>query len=120
MRETTARSQYHGLLVSLRHDAARTGSVAVNYSLGRNNTDATYDNSRFDDPQDPLDKGAEYASAGTDRTQIFTASYVYELPLAREETRGWRKGLLEGWQLAGITRIESGPAARLRDNGSCA
>jgi len=113
MRETTARSQYHALLVSLRH-AGRTASVAVNYSLGRNNSDATYDNARFDDPQDPLDKGAEYASAGTDRTQIFTASYVYELPLTREETRGWRKGLLEGWQLAGITRIESGPAARLR------
>src|SRR5262249_40372296 len=40
------------------------------------------------------------------------ASYLYELPFAREATGGWAKGLLQGWQIAGITRIESGPAAR--------
>ena len=65
-------------------------------------------------PRIVLDKDAEFAAAGTDRTHIFTASYVYELPFAREATGGWRKGLLRGWQIAGITRIESGPAARIQ------
>ena len=60
-----------------------------------------------------LDKDAEFAAAGTDRTHIFKASYIYELPFAREATQGWKKGLLGGWQLAGITRVESGPAARI-------
>ena len=71
-----------------------------------------------------LDKDAEFAAAGTDRTQMFNASYVYQLPFARAETAGWRKALLGGWQIAGITRIESGPAARLEAincnyGGSC-
>jgi hypothetical protein len=114
MRETTAKSRYHGLVASFHHDAGRAGSAMVNYTLSRNKADATYDNSWVDNPQNPLDKGAEFAEAGTDRTQIFTATYVYELPFAREAAGGWARGLLQGWQIAGITRIESGPAARLQ------
>ena len=114
MRETTARSGYHGLVTSFRHDAGRAGSATVNYTFSRNKADATYDNAEIDNPQNVLDKDAEYAAAGTDRAHIFTASYVYELPFARAATGGWRKGLLQGWQIAGITRIESGPAVRIQ------
>ena len=114
MRETTARSDYHGLVSSFRHDAGRAGSATVNYTFSRNKADATYDNAEIDNPQNVLDKDAEYAAAGTDRAHIFTASYVYELPFARAATGGWRKGLLQGWQIAGITRIESGPAVRIQ------
>jgi hypothetical protein len=113
MRETTARSDYHGFLSSFRHDAGAAGLAAVNYTLSRNKADATFDNSEIDNPQNVLDRDAEFAAAGTDRTHIFTASYVYELPFARKATGGWRKALLRGWQIAGITRIESGPAVRL-------
>jgi hypothetical protein len=83
------------------------------YTFSRNKADATYDTRPSITPEFILEKDAEYASAGTDRTHIFTASYIYELPFARED-RGWRKGLLAGWQIAGITRIESGPAARIQ------
>jgi hypothetical protein len=118
MRETTAKSRYHGFLTSFRHEAGRGGSIHANYTLSRNQADATYDNSEFDNPQNVLDKDAEFAAAGTDRTHIFNASYIYELPFAREATQGWKKGLLRGWQLTGITRIESGPAGRVRV-GNC-
>jgi hypothetical protein len=114
LRETTARSRYHGLLASFRHETGRTGSATVNYTYSRNTADATYDNAWVDNPQNPLDKNAEFAAAGTDRTQIFNASYVYELPFARGGTTGWRKAVLGGWQIAGITRIETGPTARLQ------
>jgi hypothetical protein len=114
MRETTAKSRYHGFLASFRHEAGRAGSATVNYTFSRNKADATYDNSRVDDPQNTLDKGAEFAEAGTDRRHIFTAAYLYELPFAREGTTGLRKALLGEWQIAGITRIESGPAVRLQ------
>ena len=114
MRETTARSGYHGLVSSFRHDAGGAGSATVNYTFSRNKADATYDNAAIDNPQNVLDKDAEYAAAGTDRTHIFTASYVYAMPFARAATGGWRKALLQGWQIAGITRIESGPAVRIQ------
>jgi hypothetical protein len=113
MRETTAISRYHGFLTSFRHEAGRAGLAMVNYTWSRTKADATSDNSELDDPQNALETDAEFAAARTDRTHIFNASYVYELPFARA-AGGWRNALLGGWQVAGITRIESGPAARIR------
>jgi len=113
MRETTATSRYHGLLVGFRHEGGDAGLASVSYTLSRNQADATYDNSGIDNPQNALNKDAEFAPAGTDRTHVFAASYVYELPFARNAT-GWKNHLLGGWQIAGITRIESGPAVRLQ------
>jgi hypothetical protein len=124
MRETSARSRYHGFVSSFRHEAGRAGAVTLNYTWSRNKTDATYDNDVRDDPQNPLAKDMEVAAAGTDRFHIFSASYVYALPLVRDTTTGWRKAVLGGWQIAGITRMESGPAARVQVvncnyDGSC-
>ncbi len=118
MRETTARSRYNGLLASFRHEGGRAGWANVNYAMGRNHADATYDNAANDDPQNLLDKHAEFGAAETDRTHLFNASWFYELPFATDATRGWRKGVLGGWQIAGITRIESGAAARIQV-GNC-
>jgi hypothetical protein len=112
MRETTAFSRYHGLLSSFRHEAGRAGFLTLNYTFSGNNADASYDNSERDSPQNVLDKTAEYGSAQTDRSHIFNMSYVYELPFGSGWT-GWKKGVMQGWQVAGITRVESGPAVRL-------
>ena len=84
MRETTARSRYHGLLTSVRLDKGREGGLlTVNYTLSRNQTDSTNDRDDIDIPQNPLDPEADYADARTDRRHIFNASYVYELPFFR-------------------------------------
>jgi hypothetical protein len=114
MRETTARSRYHGLLAGFRHEAGRGGSVTVSYTVSRNKAEATYDNSQEDNPQNALNRDAEFGAARTDRTQILNASYAYELPFGRGSGAGWRQLLLGGWQIAGITRMETGPAARLQ------
>jgi hypothetical protein len=114
LRETTAKSRYNGMLVGFRHGSGYGLWATVNYTLSLNKADATYDNSVLDDPQNPLEPGAEFGAAGTDRTHIFNASYVYQLPFGRSASAGWRTALLGGWQISGITRIESGPAARVR------
>jgi hypothetical protein len=114
MRESTAKSRYQGLAASFRHESGAGMWATVNYTLSRNKADATYDNAFVDNSQNPLDAGADFGSALTDRSHIFNASYVYRLPFAREATGIWRRALLQGWQIAGITRIESGPAARVR------
>jgi hypothetical protein len=115
MRETTARSRYHGLLTSFRYEGGRrTGTLQVNYTLSRNQTDATNDRDAIDIPQNPRDPDADYADARTDRRHIFNASYIYELPFFRE-TRDWRAALLGGWQVAGIVEIASGqPVPRIQ------
>ena len=114
VRETTARSRYHGLLTALRYDAGRAGTANVNYTLSRNRTDASNDRDAVDIPQNPLDPDADYADARTDRRHIVTASYVYEVPFFN--TAGtWMKAVLGGWQVAGIVNINSGqPVPRVQ------
>ena len=107
MRQTTAKSRYHGMLVSFRHDQGRAGLLNVSYTLSRTMTDATNDRDAADIPQNPLDLEAEYALARTDRKHVFTANYVYELPFFRESGQLLRS-TLGGWQLSGITYLWSG------------
>jgi hypothetical protein len=107
-RQTTAHNIYHGLLVSFRHDAGRAGLLNLSYTLSRAKTTSTNDRDAVDNPQNPLDLEAEYAVARTDRTHVFTANYVYELPFFKN-SNGPVKFLLGGWQVSGITSIWSGP-----------
>jgi hypothetical protein len=112
--DTTAKSRYHGLLTSFRHDAGRAGTLSLAYTLSRNQTDATNDRDAIDIPQNPLDLEAEYADARSDRRHIFNASYVYELPFFRDSTETILKAILGGWQISGITTIQSGaPVPRI-------
>ncbi len=86
-RETTARSNYHGLLTSTKIEAGRSGSVTLNYTLSRNQTDATNDRDAIDIPQNPANPDADYADARTDRRHIFNGSFTYELPFFRDRQR---------------------------------
>jgi len=117
VRQTTARSNYWGILSSFRHDAGSAGSLTVNYTLSRNRTDASNDRDATDIPQNPLDLEAEYADARTDRRHIFTANYVYMLPFMKDASNALLKGLLAGWQIAGITTLNSGqPVSRIAES----
>lgn len=115
-RETTARSRYNGLLTSAKLDAGRSGGVTLNYTLSRNQTDATNDRDAVDIPQNPSNPDADYADARTDRRHIFNGSFTYELPFFRT-AGGLSQALLGGWQAAGIVNISSGqPVSRILVN----
>ena len=111
VRETTGRSRYDGLLASFRHSGGRAGSFTANYTLSRSMADASCECS--DLPQNPLDKDAEYSTAQTDRTHVLNVFYVYELPFFRDHRHWLARAALSGWQVAGITRVSSGPPARV-------
>jgi hypothetical protein len=115
MRETTAISRYNGLLTAFRWKPSRDLNVTMNYTLSRNQTDATNDRDAVDIPQNPKNPGLDsYADARTDRRHIFTASYVYELPFFRQSGNAVLKHVLGGWQVSGITMINSGqPVSRI-------
>ena len=107
--DTVARSRYWGILSSFRHDAGRAGTLSLAYTWSRNRTNATNDRDTIDVPQNPLDLEAEYADARSDRRHIFNANYVYELPFFRNSNNEFLKATLGGWQISGISTIQSGP-----------
>jgi hypothetical protein len=109
MRQTSGRSRYDALAVGLRYEAGRSGVLSVAYTLSRSKTSATNDRDSVDLPQDRTNLGAEYALARNDRTHVFTASWVCELPLFRKAGGGLLRAALGGWQLSGIATFWSGP-----------
>jgi len=117
LRTTTARSNYWGVLTSFRHDGGAAGALTLNYTLSRTQTDASNDRDAIDIPQNPLDLAAEYADARTDRRHIFTANYVYNIPFLKDSPNALLKGVFGGWQIAGITAINSGqPIPRISES----
>ena len=106
--ETSGISRYHGALSSFSYRFAGGSSLTFAYTFSKNLTNATNDRDSVDIPQDPRNKDAEYAEARTSRPHVFSASYVYELPFFKKSKNGLIRTLLAGWQISGITNIESG------------
>jgi hypothetical protein len=109
MRQTTAYSNYKGLLAQFRHEGGRAGTYTLNYTLSRDQTTATNDRDSADFPQNPNDLNREYADARTDRRHIFNATYIIELPFFTNDKNELLKAALGGWQVSGLTTFQSGP-----------
>ena len=106
--ETSAKSRYHGMLSSFNYRLGSRFTFTAAYTFSKNMTDSTNDRDAIDDPQNPFDTSTEYAEARTSRPHIFSATYVYELPWFTKSSNWGKRVLLGGYQISGITNLESG------------
>ncbi len=109
-RQTTATSRYHGLLTSFRLRPTHGLTAQIAYTFSKNLTDATNDRDAIDVPQIRTNFQLERAVSRLDRTHVFVASYVYEVPTFQTGFAASTAGrlLLSGWELAGITTAQTG------------
>jgi hypothetical protein len=109
-RQTSATSRYHGLLTSFRLRPTRGITAQIAYTFSKNITDATNDRDAIDVPQLRTNLHLERAVSRLDRTHVFVASYVYEVPTFHSgfASSGIGKQLLSGWEIAGITTAQTG------------
>ncbi|MEP6911606.1 MAG: carboxypeptidase regulatory-like domain-containing protein [bacterium] len=109
-RQTTASSHYHGLLSSFRLRPTNGLTAQIAYTWSKNITDATNDRDAVDVPQVRNNFQLERAVSRLDRTHVFVASYIYEVPTFHsgfaKSTAG--RMLLSGWEIAGITTAQTG------------
>lgn len=61
-----------------------------------------------DDGEDPFDRKFLYGPASFDRRHIFVSTYSYRLPFLRK-SKGFVNKLFYGYEVSGITRLQSGP-----------
>lgn len=109
-RQTTATSRYHALISSFRLQPTHGLSAQVSYTFSKNLTDATNDRDAIDLPQIRTNFAIERAVSRFDRPHVFIASYNYELPFAKSGFFAMPvvNQVFGGWQIAGITTIQSG------------
>jgi hypothetical protein len=65
---------------------------------------------------DAFNLRANYGTLGYDRTHIFNASYIYHLPSPIHHNL-LLEGAVNGWQLSGITQVQSGPSLQPNTGG---
>lgn len=99
--ETTADSIYHSMQTSLVRRFSRGISFQGSYTFSK-----TLDNT-ITPVNAYASNRADRGLSGFDRTHVLTMSYVWELPFARG-LQGPARKLLDGWQVSGINRFESG------------
>ncbi|MGH9937574.1 MAG: carboxypeptidase regulatory-like domain-containing protein [Blastocatellia bacterium] len=106
-KESAASSNFNSLQVAVNRRFSRglTFSVAYTWSkaLGTGNNDGNFGNAYNVRLYD-------YRLLDFDRAHVFVATYVYDLPkLGRRLGDNWlTRGLLDGWQISGITSLIGG------------
>ena len=56
----------------------------------------------------PYDRHYDYGPSGLDRTHIFLANFIYQMPFFKNTQNRLLKSTLGGWELSGIVTAETG------------
>ena len=115
MRLSDSTSNYHGMQL---YAAKRKGDLLMtaSYTWSKVLTDASGFN---DNPEDPFNRRFNYGPATFDRRHVFALTYTYTVKMF-SRTRGFAKALLDGYEISGITRLQSGPYLTATGTGNAA
>jgi hypothetical protein len=103
-RKSDSNSYYYAgqfYIAKRKGDFLGTGS----YTWSKVLTDASNFN---DNPEDPFNRIFNYGPATFDRRHVFVATYTYAPSWFRTNSSGWVRTLLDGFELSGITRYQTG------------
>jgi carboxypeptidase family protein/TonB-dependent receptor-like protein len=101
--ETSANSNYNSLQVTVSHRFSDGFYFQNAYTWGHciDNSSGLRSNTRFNDPR------ADRGNCDQDIRQRDVLSYIYELPLYKDQ-KGFAGKVLGGWQLSGVTALQTG------------
>lgn len=113
MRMSDSTSNYHGMQL---YAAKRKGDLLMttSYTWSKVLTDASGFN---DNPEDPFNKKFNYGPATFDRRHVFAVTYTYTVKMF-SRTQGFVRAILDGYEVSGITRFQSGPYLTVTGTGN--
>ena len=111
-----ANLNYSSLQTQFKKNLRGGGLFSVVYTWGKAITDAS---GYGEQPMDAFDAKRDRGLASYDRRHVFVASYVYPLPFWRDGG-AWHKIAFGGWQVSGVTSLQSGRPLNLTVSGDVA
>ncbi len=114
--EWNGTSIYNSLQVSLQRRFSKGLTFGAVYTWSKAQTTAGGDQ----DSQDPFNELLDYRAAPWDRTHVFAANYVYDLPSITKHFGGpkWLSYVTDNYQLSGVTQLMSGTPVDLNSSFS--
>jgi hypothetical protein len=119
----TGTSTYHSLQATVSHQSGKNLQYFATYTFAKALGTVATNESDGAAWADPIDtRGRSWGILPFDRTHVFNLSYNYNLPkLARGMLdHAVMRGILDGWQMSGITTFQTGTPIRLRFSGDLA
>ncbi len=107
---------YHSLQTQFRKNFKTGGLVNIAYTWSKNIADAT---GYSETPMYSYDWRRDRSLSSFDRRQVFVFSYIYPLPFWLEANT-WYKKAFGGWQLSGVTTLQSGRPMTITISGDVA
>src|SRR5579884_655396 len=109
MMDSGANSEYHSLQITAQKRFARGASVLAAYTFGKALDEAAATTRFFDNATgDPANLRASWGPAAFDRTHRLVVSYNLEIPNPFGPNAHRAAVILNGWEVSGVTTIESG------------
>jgi len=99
-------ANYEGLSAVLRHRFSHGLQFLASYTWSHT-LDVSTDSNNGGQPMNPYNWRLDYGNSNWDIRHRFATHYLYELPFFRE-SKGTLHTALGGWQLSGITTLQSG------------
>jgi hypothetical protein len=109
-------SNYNSLQASLQRRFSKGLIFGAVYTWSKSLTTASADQ----DYQDPFNPKLDYRAPGWDRTHVFAANYVYDIPGVSKHLGGskWLGYITDGYQLSGVTQFQTGTPIDSNNGGS--
>jgi len=109
--ENSENAHYNGVQVNFRVQASNGLTLQAAYTLARSVNDVVaVGGGDLAQSSNPYDLNYDQGPSPFDRTSVLVLNYVYELPFFTHASNRFQKAMLGGWQVSGITTIESGLA----------
>jgi hypothetical protein len=105
--EDASNTHYNSLQVNFQTQNWHGLSFEASYTWAHSIGIAPGGGGDFNTLSNPFDRYYDYGPTGLDRRQNLTLNYIYALPFLRD-AKGLKGSLLGGWELSGITLIQTG------------
>jgi hypothetical protein len=114
--ETNSNARYNAMMLRLSRRFENNLSVNFNYTLSRAMNENDNDDSQI---ANPFNIRQSWGLAGYDQTHVFSTDVVYDLPSVRGALdRPALRAILNGWEVTGIFRVQSGMPFTIVSNGN--
>jgi len=113
--ETDAYSRYNALMFRLSRRFANSFSVNFNYTHSKAMDVADNDSDQIDNP---FCIKCSYGPAGYNQPNVESVDFVYMLPTVKGAVNPFVKYAINGWELSGMIREQSGEPITVTSNGN--
>ena len=112
-------ADYDAVSVILRKRMSQGLQVDAHYTWSKTDDMATHSNGGGA-VMDNYDIWRDYGPADWDVPHRFVASYIYDIPFLKDSSSAFLRYVVAGWQVAGVTTVQSGTPVNVTIGGDIA